>query len=99
MRALRYDRFGPPDVLHVADVPEPAPGAGQLKVRVHAASLNPLDWKVRAGHLRWLLIFRPPPRTLGCDFAGVVVGISSGPRSHFVGQRVFGSLRPFGRDF
>ena len=98
MRALRYDRFGSPDVLEVVDIPEPAPRAGEVKVRVHAASLNPLDWKLRAGHLRWLPMFRGPPRTLGTDFAGEIVGVSAGVRSHFVGERVFGSLRPFGRD-
>jgi len=98
MRALRYDRFGPPEVLHVVDVPEPVPQAGEVKVRVHAASLNPLDWKIRAGHLRWLPVFRRPPRTLGCDFAGEIVGVSAGARSHYVGERVFGSLLPFGRD-
>ncbi len=98
MRALRYDRFGPPDVLHVVEIAEPVPRAGEVKVRVHAASLNPLDWKIRAGHLRWLPMFRRPPRTLGCDFAGEIVGVSAGARSHYVGERVFGSLRPFGRD-
>ena len=98
MRALRYDHFGSPDVLHVAEIAEPVPRAGEVKVRVHAASLNPLDWKVRAGHLRWLPVFRRPPRTLGCDFAGVIVGVSAGARSHYVGERVFGSLRPFGTD-
>ena len=98
MRALRYDRFGPPEVLHVVDVPEPAPRAGEVKVRVHAASLNPLDWKIRAGHVRWLPMFRGPPRVPGCDFAGEIVGVSAGVGSHFVGERVFGSLRPFGRD-
>ena len=98
MRALRYDRFGPPEVLHVVDVPEPVPHAGEVKVRVHAASLNPLDWKIRAGHLRWLPVFRRPPRTLGCDFAGEIVGVGAGARSHYVGERVFGSLLPFGRD-
>jgi NADPH:quinone reductase-like Zn-dependent oxidoreductase len=98
MRALRYDRFGPPEVLHVVDVPEPVPQAGEVKVRVHAASLNPLDWKVRAGHLRWLPVFRRPPRTLGCDFAGEIVGVGAGAGSHYVGERVFGSLLPFGRD-
>jgi NADPH:quinone reductase-like Zn-dependent oxidoreductase len=97
MRALRYDRFGPPEVLHVVDVPEPVPQAGEVKVRVRAASLNPLDWKVRAGHLRWLPVFRQPPRTLGCDFAGEIVGVGAGARSHYVGERVFGSLLPFGR--
>ena len=80
MRALRYDRFGPPEVLHVVDIPEPVPHAGEVKVRVHAASLNPLDWKIRAGHLRWLPMFRAPPRTLGCDFAGEIVGVSAGAR-------------------
>jgi NADPH:quinone reductase-like Zn-dependent oxidoreductase len=74
------------------------PQAGEVKVRVHAASLNPLDWKVRAGHLRWLPVFRRPPRTLGCDFAGEIVGVGAGARSHYVGERVFGSLLPFGRD-
>jgi NADPH:quinone reductase-like Zn-dependent oxidoreductase len=98
MRALRYDRFGPPEVLHVVDLPEPVPQAGEVKVRVHAASLNPLDWKLRAGHLRWLPVFRQPPRTLGCDFAGEIVGVGAGARSHYVGERVFGSLLPFGRD-
>jgi len=98
MRALRYDRFGPPEVLHVVDIPEPAPQAGEVKVRVRAASLNPLDWKIRAGHLRWLPVLRRPPRTLGCDFAGEIVGVSAGAGSHYVGERVFGSLLPFGRD-
>ena len=98
MRALRYDRFGPPEVLQVVDIPEPVPQAGEVKVRVHAASLNPLDWKIRAGHLRWLPMFRRPPRTLGCDFAGEIVGVSAGARSHYTGQRVFGSLLPFRRD-
>jgi len=98
MRALRYDRFGPPEVLHVVDVPEPVPQAGGVKVRVHAASLNPLDWKIRAGHLRLVPVFRRPPRTLGCDFAGEIVGVGAGALSHYVGERVFGSLLPFGRD-
>jgi NADPH:quinone reductase-like Zn-dependent oxidoreductase len=98
MRALRFDRYGPPDVLHVAEIAEPSPRAGELKVRVHAASLNPLDWKNRAGHMRWAPIFRGPPRGIGCDFAGVITGVGGGATSHFVGERVFGSLLPFGRD-
>jgi NADPH:quinone reductase-like Zn-dependent oxidoreductase len=43
-------------------------------------------------------VFRRPPRTLGCDFAGEIVGVGAGARSHYVGERVFGSLLPFGRD-
>lgn len=98
MRALRYDRYGPPDVLYIADVPEPAPGAGELKVRVRAASLNPLDWKVRAGHTRFVPMFESPPRGTGTDFAGDVVGSGGGDVAGlFPGARVFGSLSPFKR--
>ncbi len=98
MRALRYDRYGPPEVLRVVDIAEPVPREGEVKVRVRAASLNPLDWKIRAGHVRLLPVFRSPPRTPGCDFAGEIVGVGGGAISHFVGERVFGALLPFGRD-
>ncbi len=98
MRALRYDRYGPPEVLRVADVAEPAPALGEVKIRVRAASLNPIDWKIRAGHLRLVPMFRLPPRGIGCDFAGEIVGVGGGAISHHVGERVFGALPPFPRD-
>src|SRR5690242_9546994 len=98
MRALRFDRYGPPDVLHVAELPEPTPGAGQAKVRVKAVALNPLDAKVRSGDLRLVPIMRGPPRGLGCDFAGEIVGVGGGAGPRHAGERVFGSLLPFGRD-
>ena len=97
MRALRYDAFGPPDVLRVAEVAEPVPTAGQLKIRVRAAGLNPLDWKIRDGHLRWLPVLDRPPRGMGCEFAGEIVGVGGGTMGHFPGQRVFGSLPPLKR--
>jgi NADPH:quinone reductase-like Zn-dependent oxidoreductase len=98
MRALRFDRYGSSDVLQVEEVSDPVPRAGQAKVRVHAASLNPLDWKVRSGDLRLVPLFKGPPRGLGCDFAGEVVGIGGGATERHVGERVFGSLLPFARD-
>jgi NADPH:quinone reductase-like Zn-dependent oxidoreductase len=98
MRALRYDRYGPPDVLHVAEMAEPVPGGGEAKVRVRAASLNPLDWKIRAGHLRFVPLFRGPPRGAGADFAGEIVGIGGGASARHVGERVFGSIVPFPRE-
>lgn len=97
MRAVRYLRYGPPDVLEVADVPDPVPRAGELLVRVHAASLNPVDWKIRAGHLRFVPLFASPPRVVGIDFAGEIVGVGGGPGPHHVGERVFGALSPFRR--
>jgi NADPH:quinone reductase-like Zn-dependent oxidoreductase len=98
VRAARYDRYGPPDVLHVAEVPVPEPLAGEVRLRVEAASLNPLDWKVREGHLRFVPVFKSPPRITGCDVAGVIVAVGGGPGPRHVGERVFGSLSPLGRE-
>jgi len=98
LRALRYDRYGPPEVLRVVDIAEPVPAAAEVKIRVRAASLNPIDWKIRAGHLRFLPMFRMPPRGIGCDFSGEVVTVGGGAISFHVGERVFGSLPPFPRD-
>ncbi|HEX8010230.1 MAG TPA: NAD(P)-dependent alcohol dehydrogenase [Casimicrobiaceae bacterium] len=98
MRALRFARYGPPEVLRIEELPEPVPSAGQAKVRVRAVSLNPLDWKLRAGHLRFIPLFRAPPRGLGCDFAGEIVGVGGGATERYMGERVFGSLLPFGRE-
>lgn len=95
MRAVLYDRFGPPDVLRVAETDTPVPGPGEVRVTVRAASLNPLDWKIRDGHLKLLPILARPPRITGCDLAGDVVEIGGGSAARHVGERVFGSLSPF----
>lgn len=97
MRALQYARYGPPDVLEVVELDEPVPRAGEVKVRVHAAGLNPVDGKIRAGHLRFLPIAERPPRGCGLDFAGEVVGTGGATANLFPGARVFGSLSPFRR--
>ena len=98
MRAVRYDRYGPPDALYVADLEEPAPGPGEVKLRVRAASLNPLDGKVRAGHLRFVPAFARPPRGTGVDVAGEIVAVGSGAAPRHAGERVFGSISPMKRD-
>src|SRR5437879_2960235 len=98
MRALRYDRYGPPNVLRVEELLEPSPGVGCAKIRVRAVGLNPVDWKIVAGHLRFLPLFRTPPRGVGLDYAGEIVGVGGGATQRYFGERVFGSLSPFGRD-
>lgn len=98
MQAVRFHRYGPASVLEVAHIDEPVPRAGEVKVKVFAASLNPLDWKIRAGHVRLIPLFARPPRTVGVDLAGEIVGVGGGPAVRYVGERVFGSLPPFGRD-
>ncbi len=82
----------------MADVAEPTLAVGEVKIRVRAASLNPIDWKICAGHMRFVPMLRAPPRGIGCDFAGEIVGVGGGAISHHVGERVFGSLPPFPRD-
>lgn len=98
MRALQYDRYGSADVLAIVDIDDPVPRAGELKVAVNAASLNPIDVKLRAGHMRLVPGFDRPPRGCGLDFAGVVVGTGGGAvDGYFPGARVFGTLSPFRR--
>ena len=52
MRAFVLLRYGGPEQTALTDVPQPSPGAGELLVRVHAAGLNPVDFKTRAGALK-----------------------------------------------
>jgi NADPH:quinone reductase len=72
MRALRFNQFGGPAVLHTADMPDPVESPHDTVVRVDAASVNPSDVKNVAGQMDWTVL----PRTPGRDFAGVVI---SGP--------------------
>lgn len=86
MRAARYARHGPPEVLHVEDVPAPGAGPGQVLVRVHAAGLNPVDAKMRRHHIARALF--PLPKIPGTDLAGEVVQAPEGGPFP-VGTRVF----------
>jgi NADPH:quinone reductase-like Zn-dependent oxidoreductase len=94
MRAVRYHAHGAPDTLEVEEVPRPVPQAGEVLVRVHAAGVNPLDWKIRQGWWRDSL-----PRTLpaipGIDLAGVVAAIGPEVTTLQVGQAVYGSNQAF----
>ena len=89
MRAIRQVSLGGPDVLQLAAVPRPEPGPTEVLVRVAAAGVNPVDWKVRArgGFLG------EPPFTLGWDVAGVVEELGGGVTRFAVGDRVFGMPR------
>jgi NADPH:quinone reductase-like Zn-dependent oxidoreductase len=95
MRAARYDRYGPPEVLYEAMVPKPVAGPGEVLVRVHASSVNGGELAARAGRLRPLtgLMSRGFPKTLGMDFAGEVAALGSPMRGLAVGDRVWGGGR------
>src|SRR5579871_2552146 len=89
MKAVRFDEYGDVDVLRVADVPVPEPGAGQVLVRVRAAGINPGEAKIREGalHERWPATF---PSGQGSDFAGVVERAGDGVTGIAPGADVIG---------
>jgi NADPH:quinone reductase-like Zn-dependent oxidoreductase len=85
MKAIQFTEFGGPEVLKVADLPEPHPAAGQIRVRVHAVGINPVDWKVRRGMMGGDL-----PKVTGQEVAGVVDELGEGVSDVAVGDEVFG---------
>jgi NADPH:quinone reductase-like Zn-dependent oxidoreductase len=90
MKAVRIHSFGGPDVMRVEEAPVPVPGAGEVLVRVHAAGVNPVDWKIRDGMLRE--ISPALPRTLGQDVSGVVESVGEGVGAFKPGDEVFAYL-------
>ena len=96
MKAVVLQRYGGPDALELRDVPPPIPKAGQVLVRVHAASINDWDWEILQGHsllVRMLHgLFTPKVRVIGCDIAGRVAKLGAGIKALRVGDEVYGDL-------
>jgi NADPH:quinone reductase-like Zn-dependent oxidoreductase len=90
MRAISQDVLGGPEVLKQVELDRPEPGLSQVLVRVHAAGLNPADWKQRARRV----FLGPPPFVLGWDVSGVVEAVGYGVTLVKPGDEVFGML-PF----
>ena len=88
MKAVCIYAFGGPAVLKYEDVPRPHPGPGEVLVRVHAAGVNPVDWKIREGHLQEML-HHTFPLILGWDVSGVVEGLGSGLTRLKLGDEVY----------
>jgi NADPH:quinone reductase-like Zn-dependent oxidoreductase len=88
MKAAAFSAYGGPDVLKIIDVETPKAGPGEVLVEVHAASVNPVDWKIRQGLLK---DFFPVafPRIVGRDMAGVVAGLGAGVAGFRIGDRVY----------
>jgi enoyl reductase len=89
MRAAVFDRFGPPDVLRIAELPDPVPGAGEVRVRVRAAGVQPFDVGVRRGDMPWVKVAFP--QTIGQEYSGVVDALGEGVAGLAVGDPVLGS--------
>lgn len=93
MKAVVYDRYGSPEVLRTEDVPVPPPGAGQVRVRVAATSVNLSDWECLRGspaHARIGGLRSPAHRTLGSDIAGVIDQVGHGVARFRLGDEVYG---------
>jgi NADPH:quinone reductase-like Zn-dependent oxidoreductase len=96
MQAVRFHSYGSPEVLVLEEAPRPRAGAGEVLVRVHAAAVNPLDWKVRAGHVKAWLQHRLP-LIPGWDVSGIVDAVGPDVTAFKSGDAVFGML-DFGRN-
>jgi enoyl reductase len=89
MRAAVFDRYGPPEVLRVADRPDPVAGPGEIRVQIRAAGVQPFDVAVRSGRMpRVPVTF---PQTIGQEYAGVVDRVGAGVDGFAPGDRVAGS--------
>lgn len=102
MKAVVYDRYGPPDVLRIEEVERPAPGDHEFLVRVHATTVNRLDCHTREANRGNGLVIsgvsrlvsgirRPRRRILGTEFAGEVEAAGAAVTRFGVGNRVFGN--------
>lgn len=89
MRAARFHAYGGADALVIEQAPDPHPGPGEIRVRVAAASVNPIDWKLRTGALHQLIPLELPAIP-GRDGAGVVDELGAGVQGVSIGDRVFG---------
>ena len=94
MKAVVYDRYGPPDVLRLEDVERPVPADDQLLVRIHATTVNRTDCGFRSAEFfvsRFFTgVLKPKQRVPGMEFAGVVEATGSAVTEFEIGDRVFG---------
>jgi NADPH2:quinone reductase len=86
MKAAVIRRTGPVDVIEIADLPTPQPSEGQVLIDVRAVSVNPIDTYVRSGAVAMEL---PNPFIIGCDAAGVVVGVGGNVHQITAGDRIW----------
>lgn len=89
MKANFIEAYGGADAMRFGELPNPRPGANDVLVRVSAASVNPIDWKIREGYLRSVLALKFP-YVLGRDFSGTVMGKGADVRDFAAGDEVYG---------
>jgi NADPH2:quinone reductase len=99
VRAVGFHRPGGPEALEVVGLPERHAGPGEVRIRVHAADVNPSDTAFRAGMIPQVLEALEPPHVVGWDAAGVIDEIGEGTETGLaVGDQVVGIVFPYGQD-
>lgn len=97
MRAVGFTHFGDPEVLHILELPDPEAGPGEVRIRVHAAAVNPTDTGLRGGGRAALLKDVPPPYVPGMDAAGTLDQIGPGVVTDIgIGEHVMAIVVPHG---
>jgi alcohol dehydrogenase len=91
MKAFIIDRYGKSEVGHIADRPLPVVTADDVLIKVHAASINPIDLKIREGEFKLILPFKLP-LILGCDLAGTVVEVGTNVTRFKAGDEVYARI-------
>ncbi len=98
MKSLHFDQYGGSEVLSIREVAEPEEEAGRVIVRVEAASVNPLDWRLMQADPFLVRLnfgfFKPKFHGLGADFSGVVEAVGEGVTGYEPGDAVFGIMTP-----
>ena len=91
MKAIRIHQYGGPEVLAQVEMQRPTPGPNEVLIKVHAAAVNPVDWKLRAGLVKDIfpLTF---PSTLGWDVSGTVEEVGPGAALFKRGDEVYALL-------
>jgi NADPH:quinone reductase-like Zn-dependent oxidoreductase len=93
MKAIAYNRYGGPEVMELTEVPVPEVPPGYGLVKIHAASINPVDWKLRSGMLKFIT-GRKFPRIMGADLSGTLTEVNGDGAGLKVGDAVCGFAQP-----
>lgn len=100
MKAITYTQYGSPDVLQFVDIEKPMPREGEVLVKIHAASVNALDWHLLTADIFLVRfgegLFKPKRNRLGADMAGLVEAVGGGVTEFQPGDAVYGDIEPFG---
>lgn len=90
MKVAQYNEYGGPEVIKISNnAPKPTAGKGQILVEVHAASLNPFDYKLREGFMKEMIPLQFP-FTIGGDFSGIVTQLAENVSEFKIGDEVYG---------